>query len=206
MQRLVVNPEFPEPRKITHAIEALAKGGVIAYPTDTVYALGCDYNDRQAVESLYRLKGMTAKQPLSFLLPDLSEIARFGIVGNTAYRLMKRLIPGPYTFILEATREVPKNLLIERAKRKTVGVRVVDNPIVKALLAEHRRPLLSTSATDEDGVGLGDPSDVRDRYERGLNALVDGGYTGTDVSTVLSLIHDELEVLRVGKGPIDDLG
>ena len=206
MERLVVNPEFPEPRKIAHAIKALEKGGLIAYPTDTVYALGCDYDDRQAVESLYRLKGMTARQPLAFMLPDLGEIARFGVVGNAAYRLMKRLIPGPYTFVLEATREVPRPLVIERARRKTVGVRVVDHPVVRALLAAHRRPLLSTSATDADGGGIGDPSEVRDRYERGLNALVDGGNTGTEVSTVLSLLHDELEVLRVGKGAIDDLG
>src|SRR5438094_530607 len=112
MLRLIVNHDHPEPRKIAHAVAALAKGGVIAYPTDTVYALGCDYADRGGVERLYRLKGMSAKQPLAFLLPDLGEIARFGVVTNSAYRLMRRLIPGPYTFVLEATREVPKNLII----------------------------------------------------------------------------------------------
>jgi tRNA threonylcarbamoyl adenosine modification protein (Sua5/YciO/YrdC/YwlC family) len=206
MLRLVVHPEHPEPRKIGHAVEALASGGVVAYPTDTVYALGCDYTERRAVEQLYRLKGMSAKQPLAFLLPDLGEIARFGLVTNAGYRLMKRLIPGPYTFVLEATREVPKTLIIERGKRRTVGVRVVDHPVVKALLQAHRRPILSTSALGEDGVGLGDADEVRDRYERGLDVLIDAGYTGTDVSTVLSLVGDEIEVLREGKGAVEELG
>jgi len=210
MLRLVVDPEHPEPRKIAHATEAIARGGVVAYPTDTVYALGCDYAERKAVEEVYRLKGMSSKQPIAFLLPDLGEIARFGLVTNAAYRLMRRLIPGPYTFVLEATREVPKNLVIDksygRAKRRTVGVRVVDHPVVRALLAAHRRPILSTSALGEGGEGLGDPGEVRDRYERGLDVLVDAGYTGTDVSTVLSLVGDEIEVLRVGKGPVDGLG
>src|SRR4051812_2639155 len=118
MMRLVVHPEHPEPRKLAHAVQALAGGGVIGYPTDTVYALGCDFADRRAVEKLYALKGMRVNQPLSFLLPDLGEIARFGKVSDAAYRLMKRLLPGPYTFILEATREVPKNLIIERHKRR----------------------------------------------------------------------------------------
>jgi tRNA threonylcarbamoyl adenosine modification protein (Sua5/YciO/YrdC/YwlC family) len=206
MLRVVVHPEHPEPRKIAHAVSALERGGVIAYPTDTVYALGCDYAERRAVEEVYRLKGMSAKQPLAFLLPDLGEIARFGLVTNSAYRLMRRLIPGPYTFVLEATREVPKNLIIERGRRRTVGVRVVDHPVVRALLAARRRPILSTSAVDGEGVGLGDADEVRDRYERGLEVLVDGGYTGTEVSTVLSLVGDEVEVLREGKGALDDLG
>jgi tRNA threonylcarbamoyl adenosine modification protein (Sua5/YciO/YrdC/YwlC family) len=207
--RLVVDPEHPEPRKIARAVEALRHGELLAYPTDTVYALGCDYEDRKAVERLYALKGMKRDQPLAFLLPDLGEIARFGVVSNGAYRLMKRLIPGPYTFVLEATREVPRPLIVDRKHgrdtRRTVGVRVPDHPVTQALLAAAGRPLLSTSCAGDDGEPLGDPNEVRDRYERGLDLLVDGGYTGTQVSTVLSLIRDQLDVLREGKGPVEDL-
>jgi tRNA threonylcarbamoyl adenosine modification protein (Sua5/YciO/YrdC/YwlC family) len=205
MIRLVVHPEHPEPRKLAHAVQALERGGLIAYPTDTVYALGCDFADRKAVERLYAAKGMKQSQPLSFLLHDLAEIARFGRVSDSAYRCMKRLVPGPYTFVLEATREVPRNLIIERQKRRTVGVRVPDHPVALALLAAWGRPILSTSAVGEAHEGLGDPSEVRDRYDAWLDALVDGGYTGTDVSTVVSFIRDEVEVIREGKGPVDAL-
>lgn len=205
MLRVQIHPDHPEPRKVGHAVASLQTGGVIAYPTDTVYALGCDYAERKAVERIYDLKRMSHKHSLAFLLPDLGEIARFGVVSNAAYRLMKRLLPGPYTFILEATREVPRNLILERNKRRTVGVRVPDNKIVHAMLKAHGRPILSTSATDDEGESLGDPDDVKARYERGLDVLVDGGYTGTEPSTVLALIGDELEIVREGKGPVDDL-
>jgi tRNA threonylcarbamoyl adenosine modification protein (Sua5/YciO/YrdC/YwlC family) len=205
MLRLIVNPEHPEPRKIAHAIEPLGRGGVIAYPTDTVYALGCDYADRRAVEKLYSLKGMTAKQPLAFLLPDLGEIARFGLVSNAAYRLMRRLVPGPYTFILEATREVPRPLLLERNRRRSVGVRVPDCAITQALLRAWGRPILSSSALDAEHVGIGDADEVKARYGAGLDVLVDGGPTGIEVSTVLSLIGDEIEVIREGKGAVPDV-
>lgn len=207
--RLVVDPHHPEPRKIARAVEALRAGELVAYPTDTVYAMGCDFMDRKAVERLYALKGMKRDQPLSFLLPDLGEIARFGVVSNAAYRLMKRLIPGPYTFVLEATGQVPRPLVIDtrrgKARHRTVGVRVPDHPVTQALIAAHGRPILSTSCTAEDGEPLGAPNEVRDRYERGLDVLVDGGFTGTVTSTVLALIRDELEVLREGKGQTDNL-
>ena len=209
MLRLIVDPVHPEPRKIARAVEALRAGELVAYPTDTVYALGCDYEDRKAVERLYALKGMKRSQPLAFLLPDLGEIARFGVVSNAAYRLMKRLIPGPYTFVLEATREVPRPLIVDmkrgRDNRRTVGVRVPEHPVTRAMLAAYGRPILSTSCAGDDGEPLGAPNEVRDRYERGLDVLVDGGYTGTVVSTVLALIRDELEVMREGKGQVDDL-
>jgi tRNA threonylcarbamoyl adenosine modification protein (Sua5/YciO/YrdC/YwlC family) len=205
MLRLVIDPVHPEPRKIARAVEALRAGELLGYPTDTVYGLGCDFGDRKAVERLYALKGMKQNQPLAFLLPDLGEIARFGVVSNAAYRLMRRLIPGPYTFVLEATREVPRPLVTDRNKRRTVGVRVPDHPVAQALIAAHGRPILNTSAAAPDGEPAGAPNEVRDRYERGLDVLIDGGYTGTEVSTVISLVRDELEVLREGKGAVDDL-
>jgi tRNA threonylcarbamoyl adenosine modification protein (Sua5/YciO/YrdC/YwlC family) len=205
MIRLEVHLDHPEPRKIGQAAQALERGGLIAYPTDTVYGLGCDFHNHEAVTRLYRLKGMSAKQPLAVLLPDLSEIARFGVVSNEGYRLMRRLIPGPYTFILEATREVPRTLTVDRNKRRTVGVRVASHPVVEALLAAHRSPILSTSAVKEDGSAIDDPDDVRDRYSKGLDVLLDSGLTGAEVSTILSLVGDEIEVVREGKGPIDHL-
>ncbi|MSP60879.1 MAG: threonylcarbamoyl-AMP synthase [Myxococcales bacterium] len=205
MLRLVVHPEHPEPRKLAHAVQHLRQGGVCAYPTDTVYALGCDFEARKAVLRLYEMKGMEPKQPLALLLPDLAEIARYGRVSDSAYRLMKRLVPGPYTFILEATREVPRALMIERNKRRTVGVRVPDHPVAQALLAAYGRPILSTTATGPDHAALGDPNEVRDLYGHALDVLIDGGHTETDVSTVLALYRDEVEVIRVGKGSIEGL-
>jgi len=205
MLRLVVHPEHPEPRKVERAVEELRRGGVMAYPTDTVYAIGCHASDRRAIDRIYALKGMEERKPLTLLLPDLGEIARFGVVTDGAYRMMKRLVPGPYTFVLEATREVPRMVMAERNRRRTVGVRVPDHPVALALLASYGAPILSTSAVDDERVGIGDPNEVRDRYERGLDVLVDGGFTGSDVSTVVALIRDEIEILRVGKGALDAL-
>ena len=122
---LPVNAEHPEPRKIARAVELMQKGEVIAYPTDTVYGLGCDIHDKGAIERIYRMKRMKESQLLSFVCPDLRDIARYGVVSDNAYRIMRRLVPGPYTFILQATREVPKVL---RMHRKTVGIRVPDRP------------------------------------------------------------------------------
>lgn len=206
MLRLVVNPEHPEPRKLAHAVASLARGGVVAYPTDTVYAIGCDASERKAIDRIYALKGMEERKPMTLLLPDLSQAARFGVVSDSAYRLMRRLLPGPYTFVLEATREVPKMVMGERRRRRTVGLRVPDHAVALALLRAYGRPILSTSALGDDRAGLGDPNEVRDRYANGLDVLVDGGYTDTDVSTVVALIHDEIEVIRVGKGAVEELG
>ncbi|MCC7535677.1 MAG: threonylcarbamoyl-AMP synthase, partial [Deltaproteobacteria bacterium] len=141
--RLEINPFHPEPRKIKRAADALRASGVIAYPTDTVYGLGCDIFEKKAVERLYVVKQMKPTQPLAFLCPDLGDIARFAIVDNPSYRLMRRLLPGPYCFILAATPEVPKILMM---KRKTVGIRVPDHPVAQALLRELGHPIVSTTA------------------------------------------------------------
>jgi len=128
--RLVVNKDFPEPRKIQRAVETLERGGVIAYPTDTAYGIGCSIFDKKAIDRIYLLKGLKRDHLMSFVCPDLSDIARYALVENEAYRIMKRLLPGPYTFILRATPEVPRML---QSKRKTVGIRVPDHPVTLAL-------------------------------------------------------------------------
>src|SRR5678816_2279203 len=144
---LPLNADHPEPRKIRRAVEVLLDGGVITYPTDTVYALGCDCLSRRAVERLYQSKGMPRSQPLAFVCPDLSEIARYAIVEKHHYRVLRHYLPGPYCFILEATREVPKLLL---TKQKTVGIRVPNHPVPQLLARELGRPLVSTTAHKAD--------------------------------------------------------
>ena len=141
---LAINPVHPEPRKVQRAVQVLTGGGLIAYPTDTVYGLGCDISNKQAIDRLYQLKGMPKDHPLAFICPDLSDIARYAVVENSVYRVLKRFLPGPYCFILQATREVPKMLL---NKQKTVGIRVPNHPITIALVRELGRPLISTTAS-----------------------------------------------------------
>ena len=142
---LEINPDHPEPRKIARAVAALSAGEIIAYPTDTVYGLGCDLHNKTAVERLYQIKRMPKSQALALICVDLSDIARYVTVDNTAYRLLKRLLPGPYTFILPATREVPK---IISPKRTQVGIRVPDHAVPRAITAALGRPLISTTAAE----------------------------------------------------------
>jgi tRNA threonylcarbamoyl adenosine modification protein (Sua5/YciO/YrdC/YwlC family) len=198
--RIPINREHPEPRKITRAAEALRRGKVIAYPTDTVYGIGCDILQKKAVDEVYRIKGMKREQPLAFICPDLSEIARFAVIDNTTYRTLKRATPGPYTFILPATREVPKLLML---KRKTVGIRVPNEPVAQALLRELGHPIVSTSATWA-GETLNDPDEIDDRF-RGLELVLDIGYGGLEHSTVVDLTGDAPRVVREGLGPTDAL-
>lgn len=193
-----VNAKHPEPRKIAQAISILEKGDVIAYPTDTVYGLGCDLLSRRGVESLYRMKNMRQDQLLSFVCPDLSDISRYAIVSDSAYRVMRRLLPGPYTFILAATKEVPRLL---RMKRKTVGVRVPSHPVTLALTRALGRPLVSTSAS-YDGEYLIDPGEIEDRFPE-LAMVMDSDDVGLTPSTVIDLSDGEPVVVREGAGPVD---
>ena len=193
-----VNAKHPEPRKISHAIAVLEKGEVIAYPTDSVYGLGCDILSRRGVEALYRMKGMPHDQLLSFVCPDLSDIARYAIVGDSAYRVMRRLLPGPYTFILAATKEVPRAL---RMKRKTVGVRVPSHPVTLALTRALGRPLVSTSAS-HGGEYLIDPGEIEERFPE-LALVMDADGVGLTPSTVIDLSDGEPVVVREGAGPVD---
>lgn len=198
---LAIDPEHPQPRHIERAVAALEAGGVISYPTDTYYAIGCDLSNKKAIEKLYRLKQRASNKPLSFLCADLSDISRYARVSNQAYRIMKRLVPGPYTFILPATRLTPE---IAMTRQKTVGIRVPQAAIPLALVERLGRPLLTTSATFE-GETLDDPREIKSRLGHGLELIIDGGYQQDEPSTVLSLLDDRIEVLRMGKGKIEGL-
>lgn len=197
---LHVNAKHPEPRKIAQAVTALERGAVIAYPTDSVYGLGCDLLSKQGIEALYRMKGMRPDQLLSFVCPDLSDIARYAIVGDAAYRVMRRLLPGPYTFILPATKEVPRTL---RMKRKTVGVRIPSHPVTLALTSALGRPIVSTSAS-LDSEFFVDPREIEERF-RELGLVLDAEGAGLTPSTVIDLSGDEPVVVREGAGPVDFL-
>lgn len=199
--RLQIHPTHPEPRKIGQAVAVLKRGGVIAYPTDTVYGIGCDIHDKKAIERIYQMKPMAKDQLLSFLCPDLGDIARYALVDDRAYRLMRRLVPGAYTFILPASREVPKVLLM---KRKTVGIRVPKHPVAQALLRELGAPIISTSATC-DGETLTDPADIDKRFPQ-LDMVLDADICGAVSSTIIDLTGAEAEIVRIGAGPVDAIG
>ena len=199
---LPINPDHPEPRKIKRAIEALEKGAVIAYPTDTVYGLGCDLMNKAAIERLYQIKGMNRDKSLAFICPDLSDIARYAIVENAQYRVLKRFLPGPYCFILTATREVPK--MVHLNKAKTVGIRVPNHPVTQALVRELGRPIISTTAAPPGEDAMIDPDEINLRF-RGLELVLDAGAGGAVPTTIVDLSEGDVKVVRQGAGPIDDL-
>jgi tRNA threonylcarbamoyl adenosine modification protein (Sua5/YciO/YrdC/YwlC family) len=200
VKRLNIHPTHPEPRKIRQVVDVLSRGGGIAYPTDTVYALGCDIRQKKAVDKVYRIKRMAKDHPVAFVCPDLGDLSRFAAVDDQTYRLMRRLLPGPYTFILPATREVPKILMM---KRKTVGIRVPHHEVVLAIVRELDGPIVSTSATFE-GEQLNDPDDLLLRFKE-ADLVVDSGWGGLEPSTVLNLTGGEVEIVREGLGPVDGL-
>ncbi|QDF05399.1 L-threonylcarbamoyladenylate synthase [Myxococcus xanthus] len=198
---LEVDMEHPSPRHIQRAVEVLERGGLLAYPTDTYFGLGCDLSSKKGIERLYQLKGRDKKKPLSFLCPDLSDVARYAHVSNFAYRTMKSLTPGAFTFILEATRLVPDLMM---SKQKQVGIRVPDASLVRELARALGRPLVTTSATNTEGEPLTDAKDIKAELGHGLDLILDGGVTLNEPSTVISLIGDSLEILRQGKGRLED--
>lgn len=198
---LPINGEHPEPRKIQRAVDALERGEVIAYPTDTVYALGCDLFNKKAIDRVYQIKHMPKDQKLTFICPDLSDIARYAIVDNSQYRLLRRVLPGPYTFILEATREVPK---IVQSKRKTVGIRVPSHPVVQALVEGLGRPLITSSAVFAQGGAMVDPEEIDDHFP-GLAMVLDAGAGGMEMTTVVNLSEGGVNVVREGAGPLEVL-
>ena len=196
--RIEIHPTHPQARLVRQAVDVLRRGGVIVYPTGTVYGLGCDIHQKKAIERIYQIRQLKKDHPLSFMCPDLSKIARYAHVDDFAYRIMKRLVPGPYTFVLKATRDVPKLLV---RKKKTVGIRVPDDTVALALLNELGSPIVSTSAT-LDGEVLNDPDELHARFPH-VDAFVDGGWGGIEPSTIIDLTGDEAVVLREGAGPVD---
>jgi tRNA threonylcarbamoyl adenosine modification protein (Sua5/YciO/YrdC/YwlC family) len=197
---LSLNLDHPEPRKIRRAVEALEAGGVIAYPTDTVYGLGCDLTNKNAIERLYAIKRMERSHPLAFVCPDLSDIARYAIVENAVYRVLRRFLPGPYTFILEATREVPK---LVQMKRKNVGIRVPACEATRALARELGRPIISSTAARPGEDPLVDPKEI-DTVFKGLALVLDGGAGGMLPTTVIDLTTSPPEIVREGAGSVEE--
>jgi tRNA threonylcarbamoyl adenosine modification protein (Sua5/YciO/YrdC/YwlC family) len=200
--RLEVNAQHPEPRKIQRAVDALNAGDVIVYPTDTVYGIACALGHKRAIDRIFHLTGKDETHQLSLVCADLSDIAKYAVVENPQYRLLKRLLPGAYTFILPATREVPKWLL---SKQKTVGIRVPDHAVPRALSAALHVPLVSTSANYRGEEPLNDPADIVQRF-KGIELVLDTGYCGVVPSTIVDLTGGEPVVVREGAGPIDAIG
>ena len=188
------------------AVDIIRAGGVVVYPTDSAYALGCHIGDKQALDRIRRIRKLDDRHNFTLVCRDLSEIATYAKVNNTAYRLLRACTPGPYTFILKATSEVPRRLL--HPKRKTVGLRVPSNPIAEALLADLSEPLMSvTLIMPGDAYPLIDPYDIRQVLEHDVDLVIDGGYCGMEASTVVDLAEEVPLVLRAGKGdtaPFED--
>jgi len=196
---LSINSLNPQMRLIKKAADVLRDGGIIIYPTDTVYGLGCDLPNKKGIEKIYELKRRNRKQPLSFVCSDLKHISQYAKVTDYAYKTMKRLLPGAYTFILEASRLVPKIIL---PKRSTTGIRVPDNKICLALIKELEQPIISASVKTEQGETLGDPSAIKEYFGRTVDLIIDGGIIVPQPSSVISLVGDNIEIIRIGKGDI----
>jgi len=199
---LTINNQNPQLRLIRKAVDVLRDGGIIIYPTDTVYGLGCDLFNKRGIEKIYEIKRRSKKQPLSFVCADLKDISRYAKVSNYAYKTMKRLLPGPYTFILEASRLVPKIIL---PKRQTTGIRVPDNQICLSLVGELGHPIISTSVTTEAGGVLSDPSEIKEIFSHCVDLIIDGGILVSEPSSVVSLVDDTIEIIRAGKGDVSTL-
>ncbi len=197
-QYFEIHPENPQLRLIHQAVKIIREGGVIAYPTDSGYALGCHIGDKRAMERICRIRKIDKKHNFTLVCRDLSEIATYAKVENTDYRLMKALTPGPYTFILRATREVPKRL--QNPKRKTIGIRVPDSKIVDELLAELSEPIMSSSLIlPDESLPMSIAWDIREALEHYLDLVIDGGFCGVDATSVIDLTEEPPSLVRQGK-------
>jgi tRNA threonylcarbamoyl adenosine modification protein (Sua5/YciO/YrdC/YwlC family) len=196
-----IHPENPQARLIRNAVDIIHNGGVVVYPTDSAYALGCHIGDKTALDRIRRIRKLDDKHNFTLVCRDLSEIATYAKVNNTSYRLLRHTTPGAYTFILQATSEVPRRLM--HPKRKTVGLRVPDNAIAAALLADLGEPLMSvTLIMPGDEFPLTDPYDIRETLEHEVDLVIDGGYCGMEPTTVVDLADNSSVILRAGKGDV----
>jgi tRNA threonylcarbamoyl adenosine modification protein (Sua5/YciO/YrdC/YwlC family) len=199
MMLIKINPHTPPERSIVKVVDVLLRGGIIAYPTDTYYGIGCDIMNKKAIEKIYQLRQRSKKKPFSFICSGLKNISHYAKVTNYAYKTMRRLLPGPFTFVLEGSRLVPKIML---TKRKTVGIRVPDSPICLSLVETLGHPIISTSAKLPNGTLLHDPTLIRDHFKKKIDVVIDGGPVPGKPSSVVSLIGDTPEVIRDGLGDI----
>jgi tRNA threonylcarbamoyl adenosine modification protein (Sua5/YciO/YrdC/YwlC family) len=199
MKRINIHPENPQIRYLKNAVDVLNDGGLIIYPTDSVYGLGCNLFNKSAVEKIYHCKGNDKRKLLSFICPDLKGITEYAYISNAAYKVMRHLLPGPYTFILNATKQVPKILL---EKRKTVGIRVPDNIVCQGLLAEFGKPIISTSACLSDQDFLSDPDEIASTFEHIVDLFLDTGPGSLEPSTIIDFTQEEPVIVRQGKGKV----
>ncbi len=196
-----IHPESPQPRLIARAVEVLVDRGVIVYPTDSCYALACRIGDREAQDRLQRIRSQDRHRFMTLVCRDLSDIGTYAKVSNQAYRLVKSLTPGPYTFLLPATREVPRRL--QQSRRKTIGLRVPDNPIANELLTQLGEPVLSTSLIlPGENMPLTDPQEIYERLQFMVDLVIDGGAGGYEMTTVIDLMSSEAVLVRQGKGKV----
>jgi tRNA threonylcarbamoyl adenosine modification protein (Sua5/YciO/YrdC/YwlC family) len=199
MKRFQIHPVNPQSRYVKAAADVLRSGGLIIYPTDSVYGLGCDLFNKNAVEKIYQIKGNDKRKLLSFICHDLKGISEYAFVSNAAYKIMRRLLPGPFTFILSATRQVPRILL---EKRKTVGIRVPDNVVCQALLTEFGKPIISTSARMSDQDFLSDPDEIAGTFTHLVDSFLDAGPGGLEPSTIIDFTQEDPIIVRQGKGKL----
>ena len=203
-QIIEIHPVDPQPRRIAKIVEAIRDGGLIAYPTDSSYAFGCHIGDKRAMDRIRRIRRTDKAHNFTLVCSDLSEISTYARVDNWAYRMLKAMTPGPYTFILPATREVPKRL--QHPKRRTIGLRVPDHRLVRAMLEALGEPIMSsTLLLPGDDLPLTDPHEIDERIGHDIDLIVDAGATGIEPTSVLDLSQGTVEVLRVGRGDVSAL-
>ncbi|MCH8250018.1 MAG: threonylcarbamoyl-AMP synthase [Proteobacteria bacterium] len=196
-----IHPADPQPRRVETVVQIMRSGGLIAYPTDTSYAFGCHIGDTKAIDRIRRIRRTDKKHNFTLVCADLSEISLYARVDNWAYRLIKSLTPGPYTFILPATREVPK--MLQNPKRRTIGLRVPEHPLVHAILGALKEPIMSSTLTlPGDDAPLTDPVDIEDRIGNQIEAIIDSGPAGLVPTSILDLSKGKIDVLRVGRGDV----
>lgn len=196
-----IHPEDPQPRRIKAIVDIIHSGGLIAYPTDSSYAFGCHIGDKRAIDRIHRIRRTDKKHNFTLVCADLSEISTYARVDNWAYRMLKSMTPGPFTFVLPATREVPKRL--QNPKRRTIGIRVPDHRLVQVMLAELGEPIMSsTLSLPGDSSPLTDPLEIEERIGHQIEAVIDAGPAGVEPTTVLDLSGGTVEILRVGRGDV----